>query len=134
MIVVNLERARRTNMYWGITIFLIFSFIVALFALDWLDEKELAAIPGQPSTPPAGNVNIVISVSERTLAIYSEGQVYKRYRIAVGKDSTPTPIGEWKIVWKDYNWGTGFGSRWMGLNVPWEALGLEHEITACRYN
>lgn len=124
MILIKLAKVRRGGSYWGLTVFLILSFFIALAALDWLDEKELAAIPGQPSQAPTGSVELVISVPERILSVYSDGQLYKRYRIAVGKDSTPTPIGEWKIVWKDYNWGTGFGSRWMGLNVPWGIYGI----------
>lgn len=124
MILIKLAKVRRGGSYWGLTVFLILSFVIALAALDWLDEKELAAIPGQPSQAPTGSVELVVSVPERILSVYSDGRLYKRYRIAVGKDSTPTPIGEWKIVWKDYNWGTGFGSRWMGLNVPWGIYGI----------
>lgn len=124
MIVIRLEKVRRANMYWGLTVFLILSFFAALVGLDWLDEKELAAIPGQPASTPTGSVDIVVSIPERMLTVFSDGQPHKRYRIAVGKASTPTPIGEWKVVWKDYNWGTGFGSRWMGLNVPWGIYGI----------
>ncbi|MBP2645783.1 MAG: ErfK/YbiS/YcfS/YnhG family protein [Firmicutes bacterium] len=28
------------------------------------------------------------------------------------------------VVWKDYGWGSGFGTRWMGLNVPWGIYGI----------
>ena len=61
---------------------------------------------------------------ERILEVYNDGQLYKKYRVAVGKSETPTPVGEWKVVWKDYNWGSGFGTRWMGLNVPWGIYGI----------
>jgi murein L,D-transpeptidase YcbB/YkuD len=124
MIIIRLGKMRRSDMYWGLTVFLILSLAVALAGLDWLDEKELAAIPGQPSTAPTGDVSLVVTIPERILTVYSDGQPYKQYRVAVGKDSTPTPVGEWKVVWKDYNWGTGFGSRWMGLNVPWGIYGI----------
>lgn len=124
MIFIRLERLRRSNVYWGITVFLLTGFFAALLGLEWLDEQELAAIPGQPSTAPEGKVSIVINVAERALVVYSDGQIHKRYRVAVGKGATPTPIGEWNVVWKDYNWGTGFGTRWMGLNVPWGIYGI----------
>ncbi len=73
---------------------------------------------------PSGEVSIRISIDERTLLLFSDGQVWKRYPIAIGKSSTPSPIGEWHIVWKDVNWGTGFGTRWMGLDVPWGTFGI----------
>lgn len=73
---------------------------------------------------PSGEVSIRILIDERTLLLFSDGQVWKRYPIAIGKSSTPSPIGEWHIVWKDVNWGTGFGTRWMGLDVPWGTFGI----------
>lgn len=44
--------------------------------------------------------------------------------MAVGKEGTPTPVGEWKVVHKDKDWGNGFGTRWLGLNVPWGIYGI----------
>ena len=44
--------------------------------------------------------------------------------VAVGKSKTPSPLGEWKIVQKSLNWGNGFGTRWLGLNVPWGIYGI----------
>ena len=37
---------------------------------------------------------------------------------------TLSPVGEWKIVHKGVNWGGGFGTRWLGLNVPWGIYGI----------
>jgi murein L,D-transpeptidase YcbB/YkuD len=100
------------------------SLFLGMIGFEYMDERELAAIDNQPITKPPGNVNIVINISKRNLEVYNDGQLYKTYRIAVGKSQTPTPIGEWNVVWKDYNWGTGFGTRWMGLNVPWGVYGI----------
>ncbi|MEW8985790.1 MAG: L,D-transpeptidase family protein, partial [Bacillus sp. (in: firmicutes)] len=36
---------------------------------------------------------------------------------------TPTPLGTWKVISKA-KWGGGFGTRWMGLNVPWGTYGI----------
>ena len=47
----------------------------------------------------------------------------KTYAVATGKESTPTPLGTFKIVEKA-KWGGGFGSRWMGLDVPWGKYGI----------
>ncbi|MEG6586523.1 L,D-transpeptidase family protein [Dendrosporobacter sp. 1207_IL3150] len=105
-------------------VFLIMSVLFGVIGFEYMDEKELAAIENQPTTKPQGAQSIVINVSKRTLELYNDEQVYKKYRVAVGKSETPTPIGEWNVVWKDYNWGTGFGTRWMGLNVPWGIYGI----------
>lgn len=114
----------RQHLIWGIAGLMFVGLFIGLLGLDYLDEVELAAAPNQPQIPPPGKVNIIIQVGARNLEVYSDGQLYKKYRIAVGKSETPTPIGEWNVVWKDYNWGTGFGTRWMGLNVPWGIYGI----------
>lgn len=115
---------RRRYLYWSFASVILFILCFSFYLVDYLDEWELAALPGQPETPPRGQVNIKIVLAKRSLEVYSDGNLYKTYRIAVGKSETPTPVGEWNIVWKDYNWGTGFGTRWMGLNVPWGTYGI----------
>lgn len=118
---VTLKRGR---ILFSVAVFVIMSLFFGLIGFEYMDEKELAAIDNQPTTRPAGSLNIVINVAKRNLEVYNDNQLYKTYRIAVGKSETPTPIGEWNVVWKDYNWGTGFGTRWMGLNVPWGIYGI----------
>ncbi|MBO8158240.1 peptidoglycan-binding protein [Thermosyntropha sp.] len=71
-----------------------------------------------------GRVVIVIDTATRRLMLYQDGEKIVSYPVAVGKNSTPSPIGEWKIVHKSLNWGNGFGTRWMGLNVPWGIYGI----------
>lgn len=117
---------RRSRVFFGITMMLIMSIVCGIFGFEYLDERELASIDNQPTTRPTGNISIVIKVAPRVLEVHNDGEIYKTYRIAVGKSKTPTPIGEWNVVWKDYNWGTGFGTRWMGLNVPWGTSLLEY--------
>lgn len=117
-------RLRRPPMYFGVTAIVFITMFIGLWGLDYIDERELAAIPNQPVAPPPGKVSIVIKVPERLLEVNSDEQLHKKYRVAVGKSETPTPVGEWNVVWKDYNWGTGFGTRWMGLNVPWGIYGI----------
>ncbi|WFA10387.1 L,D-transpeptidase family protein [Tissierella sp. Yu-01] len=50
-------------------------------------------------------------------------QVLKKYPVATGKPSSPTPLGTYEIADMG-KWGQGFGSRWMGLNVPWGIYGI----------
>lgn len=117
-------KLRRSRVLFSVALFVLMSLFLGMIGFEYMDERELAAIDNQPITKPPGNVNIVINISKRNLEVYNDGQLYKTYRIAVGKSQTPTPIGEWNVVWKDYNWGTGFGTRWMGLNVPWGVYGI----------
>lgn len=117
-------KLRRGQMLFGVALFLLMSLFLGILGFEFMDERELANLENQPTVRPSGAVNLSINVSKRTLEIYNDNQLYKSYRIAVGKSETPTPIGEWNVVWKDYNWGTGFGTRWLGLNVPWGIYGI----------
>lgn len=67
---------------------------------------------------------IFISTYDRTLTLYEDGEEIKQYPVAVGKPATPTPPGEWRITNKSLNWGGGFGTRWLGINVPWGIYGI----------
>lgn len=90
---------------------------------------------------------IIINLPSRTLTLYSGETLVKEYPIAIGKPSTPTPLGSFTIIQKEVNpvWippGRGYvvpsgpdnplGYRWMGFlplygvhgtNAPW-AIGL----------
>lgn len=70
------------------------------------------------------NVSLLVDTEKKTLSILVNNKIYKEFPVAVGKPETPTPVGEWKIIHKGYNWGGGFGSRWLGLNVPWGIYGI----------
>lgn len=88
------------------------------------DRFESGVVLTSKKTAPKGEVDIVIDVNRRKLTIYDDQKKFKEYNVAVGEDRTPTPIGDWKITRKAMHWGTGFGTRWMGLNVPWGIYGI----------
>ncbi|MGR6835240.1 L,D-transpeptidase family protein [Syntrophomonas erecta] len=89
----------------------------------WQAEEGAPCITEtQENKPP--QVLIVIDVATRKLSVYENDNLTVTYPVAVGKSKTPTPLGEWKIVHKSLNWGNGFGTRWMGLNVPWGIYGI----------
>ncbi len=67
---------------------------------------------------------IEINLDQRLLYVYDNAEQVASYQVAVGKPSTPTPIGEYRIINKQINWGDGFGTRWLGLNVPWGIYGI----------
>jgi lipoprotein-anchoring transpeptidase ErfK/SrfK len=73
---------------------------------------------------------VVISLPDRKLALIKNGQLVKIYRVAVGKPSTPSPTGEFKIVNRVTNptyyhkgqvipagKSNPVGTRWMGLSA-----------------
>ncbi len=74
--------------------------------------------------PPTGDVSIIIDTQRRTLTVFNDNEPYKTFRVAVGKPETPTPIGNWKIIRKAKDWGDGFGSRFMLLDVTWGLYGI----------
>lgn len=77
-----------------------------------------------PDTPPRGVVSLVIDLEKRTLTVMDGQKVYLEFPVAVGKQTTPTPVGEWKIIDTAHDWGGAFGVRWLGLNVPWGNYGI----------
>lgn len=72
---------------------------------------------------------IVVSLEDRKLALVEDGQVKKVYTVAVGKPSTPSPVGTFTIERRVANPtyhhngktvlpgpGNPVGTRWMGLS------------------
>ena len=73
---------------------------------------------------------IVVSLEDRKLALVEDGQVKKVYTVAIGKPSTPSPVGTFTIQRRVKNPvyqhdgktvqpgpGNPVGTRWMGLSV-----------------
>ncbi|MDS1030264.1 peptidoglycan-binding protein [Bacillota bacterium LX-D] len=98
--------------------------IVDLAVWSALGENCVQPTSNHKTPPPQGRVKIIIDRDKHFLQIWSNGSLYKQYAVAVGKNETPSPIGEWKVISKGTNWGTGFGTRWIGLNVPWGIYGI----------
>lgn len=96
-----------------------------------LESQWIAAQPGGFSVPasatpdpPEGDRLIIINIERAQLTFYVGGFPYKTYPVAVGKPSTPSAVGQWKVVNKGVDIGGPFGSRWMGLSVPWGSYGI----------
>lgn len=61
---------------------------------------------------------IRINLTERLLYLYQGGAPLGTYRVAIGKPSTPSPVGVWTIANKAIlAGGTVYGTRWMGLSI-----------------
>lgn len=70
------------------------------------------------------SVYIQINLWSNELLVIKYHQVIKRYPISPGLEESPTPIGTFKVKEKSKSWGGGFGTRWLGLNVPWGEYGI----------
>ncbi|MGD0735173.1 MAG: L,D-transpeptidase [Terracidiphilus sp.] len=83
----------------------------------------------QASVPATTKRVIVVSLEDRKLALVEDGQVKKVYTVAVGKPSTPSPVGTFTIERRVANPtyhhegktvppgpGNPVGTRWMGLS------------------
>jgi len=60
---------------------------------------------------------IIINTKTNRLILYKNGIIIRQYPVALGKPSTPTPKGNFKIINKAINPGGPFGARWLGLNI-----------------
>lgn len=70
------------------------------------------------------HVSLLIDTDKLELTVIVSGKTIRNYSVAVGKSETPTPVGEWQVIDKHIHWGRGFGTRWIGLNVPWGTYGI----------
>ena len=96
------------------------------FGAKLISAQENAAI----ATKPASERIIVVSLEDRKLALIEDGIVRKIYTVAVGKPTTPSPVGSFTIERRVANPTYSHegrivppgpqnpvGSRWMGLSI-----------------
>jgi hypothetical protein len=93
---------------------LVVSLLAILVSLTWYAT----------AAPTPEGMRLVIDTDKRTLTVLVDGRPTRTLPCAVGKSLTRTPVGEWTVVGKSTNWGGGFGTRWLGLNVPWGIYGI----------
>lgn len=99
-------------------------FFLALTIFQHFDDKPAYADPALPIAVNQGIFSIEVYPLQHQLIVRKKGQKIKSYPIAVGNPSTPTPVGEYIVVYKGKDWGRAFGPRWLGLNVPWGIYGI----------
>ena len=117
--------------------------IIRVFILLTLLVFSLISQGFARPNPDRPDTSIVINLPSRTLELYSNSSLIKVYPIAVGKPSTPSPLGNFQIYDKEIDpwWypprtkdvipsgpGNPLGYRWMefaptygvhGTNAPW---------------
>jgi len=95
--------------------------------------KESAIRAGQKIKVPKVKFSIVVDKSQNILTLKADGDIFKTYRAATGKEATPTPVGTFTITNKivDPPWyppngkmipsgdpRNVLGSRWLGISKP----------------
>ncbi|WP_281659511.1 L,D-transpeptidase family protein [Halobacillus sp. Cin3] len=82
---------------------------------DLIRIGQRITIPGYPpvETQP---YQLDVSINERLLRLYKNGQFVKEYPVAVGRMLYETPIGDFIILNKAPDPGGPFGTMWMSLS------------------
>ena len=75
-------------------------------------------------TAAASRPLIWVDLDAKTLTVYENGEVLRRYPIASGARGTPSPIGVFRISSRFIPDMSGFGTRFLGLSVPWGSYGI----------
>lgn len=75
------------------------------------------------TNPPPGDLRIIVDTRYLTLLVLVDHEIFATFPVAIGKRETPTPVGNWKVVNKG-QWSGGFGTRWIGLSVPFGTYGI----------
>src|SRR5690625_1338133 len=73
---------------------------------------------------PHSPLYINIDLFKSKLYVIEDNQIKKVFPVVIGTEMSPTPVGQFEIIEKSKAWGGGFGSRWLGLDVPWGVYGI----------
>jgi len=100
--------------------------LAALTGVVWMATAE--ALAQDNPTRPARR--ILVSLADRKLVVLESGRVVKVFPTAVGTESTPSPVGSYRIVQRvtDPTWyskgkivppgkANPLGTRWLGLSA-----------------
>lgn len=72
----------------------------------------------------AGHYAIHVDVAAKSLTLWQGNKLVKRYPVATGAWDTPTPLGVYTIVSRFSGEMCGFGTCFLGLNVPFGQYGI----------
>lgn len=67
---------------------------------------------------------IHVDVAQKRLTLFSNDVIIKSYAVATGARDTPTPVGVFTITHRFSGEMCGFGTCFLGLNVPWGNYGI----------
>ncbi len=116
---------------WGGWLALVCCLMVAAVAVTGMGNAAGSVADGEQSAKEAArraNVPegkwILISLHQKTLYLYQGVALLKRYAIASGAFDTPSPIGVYRVNDRFAGDLGGFGTRFLGLSVPWGRFGI----------
>lgn len=102
--------------------------VTVLMAVEAAEAQQKAE-PTQSAPAAERNVVVLVSIPDRKLALIEAGKVTRTFEVAVGKDSTPSPMGDFTITTRIaeptyYHPGivvppgpqNPLGTRWIGLS------------------
>lgn len=72
----------------------------------------------------AGTYIIHVDVEQKRLTLFQGDTIIKTYTVATGAWDTPTPVGVFTITHRFSGEMCGFGTCFLGLNVPWGNYGI----------
>lgn len=98
---------------------LIFAFSVMLAALVHTQSRQSSAASAAPQSKW-----ILIELDLKRLTLYEGTNILKQFPIASGAWDTPSPIGGYRVVGRFKTEISGFGTRFLRLNVPWGIYGI----------
>ena len=85
----------------------------------------LQALPADAIQAAATGKSLIwIDLSAMSLTLYQNQQQVGRWPIAAGASDTPTPLGVFRINRRFSGEMGGFGTCFLGLNVPWGDYGI----------
>ena len=101
------------------------AFLLLAFALAlWSAVLAHEALPASAPSAAPQKKWILIELDLKRLTLYQGTTVLKRYPIASGAWSTPSPIGVFTVIGRFKTEMSGFGTRFLRLNVPWCVYGI----------
>ena len=96
--------------------------LCAIAVLLWFGGWQEDALQTTSAAPV--NKWILIEVDLKRLTLYEGTEILKRYPIASGAWSTPSPLGMFTVVGRFKTEMSGFGTRFLKLNVPYGLYGI----------
>ncbi len=96
--------------------------VLLVCTIIWQVQSAPLAVETAAGVP--GGLWIMIELNQKRLTLYRGTETVKTYPIASGKSATPSPIGTFTITHRFATELSGFGTRFLGLNVPWGNFGI----------